>query len=46
MRIGFLAIWSGASLLNGGCGGYGPEHSPTTGATYITPFLEVLERDY
>jgi hypothetical protein len=43
-RLGYL-VWG--EFGDWGCGGYGPEHNhQQPSATYITQFLEVLERDY
>ena len=43
-RLGYL-VWG--EFADWGCHGYGPEHdSRQPGATYISQWLEVLERDY
>lgn len=43
-RLGYL-VWG--EFGDWGCGGHGPEHNhQQPGATYITQFLEALERDY
>ncbi|CAN5760888.1 glycoside hydrolase family 2 [soil metagenome] len=43
-QLGYL-VWG--EFPDWGCGGYGPQHDiQKPGATYITQWLEVLERDY
>lgn len=43
-RLGYL-VWG--EFADWGCAGYGPVHdTQQPGATYITQWLEVLERDY
>lgn len=43
-RLGYL-VWG--EFADWGCAGYGPAHdTQQPGATYITQWLEVLERDY